>query len=84
MVCRTWRSLARKKLSGATNPSRPQGRGGTFCRLVKPGAPKILERQCCQGANFSPAQICSTGWRSRTTADCLPLTKTSVAKERVL
>jgi hypothetical protein len=35
-------------------------------------------------ATDSPAQISLIGWRARTTADFLPLTKTSAASERVL
>src|SRR5260370_19242195 len=36
------------------------------------------------GAISSPAQICSTAWRSRTRADFRPLTITSAAIARVL
>lgn len=35
-------------------------------------------------ATLSSAQMASTGWRVRTTADCLPWTSTSVGSEREL
>jgi hypothetical protein len=44
----------------------------------------LTDSYFCHGAGFSPAQIFSTGWRSRTTALRLPFTKTSAASERVL
>ena len=56
----------------------------TLLRLVFDSAALRDSRYFSHPAIFSPAQISRTGWRSRTSAACLPFTSTSAASERVL